>query len=409
MRVTDASGNAVAGAAVTFVVTSGGGTIGGSPATSGSDALVSVEWTLGMEATTQTVVATVGSASVTFTADPDPTATLLLLPSAGAGSVVRNVNAAGTVIVGHSDNGPGLQPREWLLQNDGSWALSGTLPFSGNASAVAVNDAGDVAGLQVANLGALFSVVLWPDGGGGPSTLGCDSGDQTGTQLWAMSARTQVVVGAGVREGDSGAPSAAVWEPGRCRELLPPLEAGDDEGYRYSYASAVNADGTIVGGVADGRPVRWRKVGGSWQIEVLDDRDGGVMGGNAAGDLVGFVDVPCTEAGACRLAMVWYAGGGSRQLDPLQDAQHVAASHMMATAINDAGEVAGQFTWNNDWEAPDGAFFWSEPMGVRRLPERSTGPGVRDEVALSGVRPDGTRIVVGNLWPVGAVWVIKSP
>jgi hypothetical protein len=70
IRVTDYFGNAIGGAGVTFSVVSGGGTLGGSTATTGPDGVaVSGAWTLGTEAGPQHVRAEAGSAHVLFTAE----------------------------------------------------------------------------------------------------------------------------------------------------------------------------------------------------------------------------------------------------------------------------------------------------------------------------------------------------
>lgn len=69
VRVVDAFGNPISGATVTFTVTSGGGTIAGSPAVSNSLGIAtSGSWRLGPEVSAQTVRAQSGSAQVTFTA-----------------------------------------------------------------------------------------------------------------------------------------------------------------------------------------------------------------------------------------------------------------------------------------------------------------------------------------------------
>jgi len=76
--VKDANGNPVSGVPVTFTVTGGGGSVTGNHPTSGASGIATVgSWTLGTTAGTNTLVATTGSLSVTFTANgADPCATL---------------------------------------------------------------------------------------------------------------------------------------------------------------------------------------------------------------------------------------------------------------------------------------------------------------------------------------------
>jgi len=67
--VRDGSGNPLAGVAVTFAVTAGGGSLTGAHATSNSAGVATVgSWTLGPTQGTNTLVASTGSLSVTFTA-----------------------------------------------------------------------------------------------------------------------------------------------------------------------------------------------------------------------------------------------------------------------------------------------------------------------------------------------------
>ena len=320
-------------------------------------------------------------------------ATLTQLPALkGSHGEAYAVNQAGSLIAGYSWDRTGrMIPATWRLQN-GAWTLS-TLPYAASASSAvarAVNDQGDVAGNDFP--APTPHPVLWPSTGGF-NVLGCgDLGD-----IYAMSAGGQVLVGThgGVNTAARG---AAVWQPGRCREDLPALVAGGG-----TNARAINGDATIVGGSAKTAlgstvPVRWTRSGGTWQIEQLDSRLGSVYGANAAGDLVGSVQIPCTSASQCHRGIIWYAAGGSRELGTLGGAS------TSPRAINAAGEVVGLSTLTNGTGT---AFFWSETMGMRQLP-------VTDGAwafSVSGVRSDGTRLVVGaGGQPFSAlVWLVRNP
>lgn len=74
--VRDANGNPVAGVAVTFAVTAGGGSVTGNHPTSDASGVATVgSWTLGSSAGTNTLVASANGHSVTFTANgSDPCA-----------------------------------------------------------------------------------------------------------------------------------------------------------------------------------------------------------------------------------------------------------------------------------------------------------------------------------------------
>jgi hypothetical protein len=142
-------------------------------------------------------------------------------------------------------------------------------------------------------------------------------------------------------------------------------------------------------------PVRWRNVGGLWSIEQLDSQSGSVRGANGAGDLAGYVYVPCGSDNDCQRAVIWFAIGGSHQLDTL------GGDASAASDVNGSGEVVGiSMLPRGDFTA----FFWSQSVGMVPLPTkgRSAQP-----YALSDVRPDGTRLVVGvsNSQPI--VWVVR--
>lgn len=307
-------------------------------------------------------------------------------------SAANAVSQAGTIIAGYRWRGN--IPMTWTLQN-GAWTAN-ALPVAATATdawAKAVNDQGDVAGDDFAAFPASSSrVVLWPSTGGF-TVLGCG---ELG-EAYGMSAEGQLVVGVDRSVQPS---TAALWQPGACREDLPRLNA---EG--WAVANAINGDGTIVGGgaapskSADAVPVRWRRAGGASQIEQLDTRPGLVFGANSAGDLVGTAQVPCTSgSGRCNRGMIWYAAGGSRDIGTL------GGESTAPRGINAAGEVVGLSTLSNGNTAP---FFWSEALGMRQLPVPRTGTGWA--FAVSGVRPDGTRIVVGEGGGSALAWVVRNP
>jgi len=298
------------------------------------------------------------------------------------------VNQPGSLIAGYSwDRAGRMNPVTWTLQS-GAWTLT-ALPYPATATsavAKAVNDQGDVAGNDWP--ASSPHPVLWPSTGGF-NVLGCgDLGEVSG-----MSAGGRVVVGAA-----RGVSTAAMWQPGSCREDLPSLVPGGG-----ASTSAVNGDATIAGGRAQAAtnvsvPVRWRRSGGTWQIEQLDSRPGTVAGANPAGDLVGYVQVSCASAPSCNRGVIWYAAGGSRELGTL------GGESTTPRGINAAGEVVGLSTLPN---GNGTAFFWSDAAGMRQLP-------VTDGAwafAISGVRADGTRLVVGaGGKPFSAlVWVVRNP
>ncbi|MBF0142599.1 MAG: Ig-like domain-containing protein [Magnetococcales bacterium] len=102
LTVTDAGGNAVSGATVTFAVASGGGSINVATATTNASGQAGTTLTLGTKAGANTVTATVGSlTAATFTATGTAASATQLLLSASTSSVkataAANVTITGTI------------------------------------------------------------------------------------------------------------------------------------------------------------------------------------------------------------------------------------------------------------------------------------------------------------------------
>jgi probable HAF family extracellular repeat protein len=133
-------------------------------------------------------------------------------------------------------------------------------------------------------------------------------------------------------------------------------------------------------------------------IEELDSRPGTVRGANPAGDLAGHVTNGCALEEGCEQAAIWYAGGGSpRYLETL------GGAHSWALDINAAGEVVGISTSS---QGVNTAFFWSEATAMLKLPANKWGVAN----AVSEVRSDGTRLVVGmDAQANAAVWLVRTP
>ena len=329
-------------------------------------------------------------------------ATLTTLPSFGRGSEALAVKADGTVVVGRARERSGRwHAVRWTLQN-GTWAIS-SMPWpSGATSAAArgVNNAGDAAGSNDPETNSY--AILWP-AAGGLTALGCPT-DVGRITVYAISGNAQVLVG-------WGGTGAAVWRPGgSCRTLLPALVEGG-----ATLAGAVNGVGTIVGGVSReaagiDAPVRWVFEGGQWVVEQLDFRRGAARGSNAVGDLAGWVfvsagdaslAVPCGVAGGCQRAVVWSADGSAVTLGTLGGADSWAAG------INASGDVVGGSTAPHVRNTNTGYIWFAESQRMVQLPFKGTS-GCRAN-ALSDVRADGNRLVVGASSGNAVVWVVGNP
>ena len=339
---------------------------------------------------------------------PSQFATFSTLPSfpRGTNSEAIDVNRAGSVIVGHAFDRNGIQwAVRWTLQN-GSWVMS-PLPTPTDAAyarARAVSDLGDAAGEDWSPGAPRHRAVLWP-ATGGYVLLGCNE-DMVSTIVEAISDDGQTVVGTKpILEGNVIVGSrASVWPAGGCRTDLPWLGEGIS-----AAARAVNRDATVLGGSASATtvnpisvPVRWT-FDGLWHIQPLDARPGSVFGSNDVGDLVGFARVPfgaagCEVADGCGRAVIWYADGGTRDLGTL------GGAFSSASGINASREVVGMAATAHVGSTP---FIWSASVGMLELPYRGKSAVAN---AISDVRPDGTRVVVGfNSNGEASVWVVTLP
>ena len=315
---------------------------------------------------------------------PPPFATLINLPALNGGPAqTEGINDAGTVIVGRSWGRPdALWAVTWTLQN-GKWAIS-KLPApvpQPYAVARGIDTFGNVVG---------YSAMPPQHPSSGPLQADrlCSAAPARSERRHAISANGQIIVGQVGNVGLVGN-QAAVWSPsGSCTELLPPLEAGG-----IAQAWAVTGDGSIIGGIAKpvsqpfSVPVRWVLINGQWQIQQLDTRPGRVNGANASGDLVGKVEIACPAVDGCRRAVIWSAS------DVVTELETLGGEFSSANDINAEGEVVGSSTTSDGVTTP---YFWSASTGMLPLP---TGRGRNrggQAFALSDVRPDGTRLVVGQ-------------
>ncbi|HYC30784.1 MAG TPA: Ig-like domain-containing protein, partial [Gemmatimonadales bacterium] len=187
VRVTDADGNPITGAAVTWVVTGGGGTM--DPATSTTDAngQATTGWTLGPQVganTAQAVVSGVGSASFTATAVAGSASRIEIVSgngqSAPAGQtlptnlVVRVVDGSGNAVPaatvqwqvrsGGGSVAPLVGATDASGQASAAWTLGGTA--GANTLEATVSGVGSVTFNATATVGAPSALALrtQPDG-----------------------------------------------------------------------------------------------------------------------------------------------------------------------------------------------------------------------------------------------------
>ncbi|MEN3359036.1 MAG: hypothetical protein V7637_3018 [Mycobacteriales bacterium] len=285
---------------------------------------------------------------------------------AGGVSGANAVNNAGVVV--------GVSTVDSLRQHAVRWSANGAitdlglLPGGASSSALAVNDAGQVAGVADRSDGGFGYPVRWSAAGaitdlGGPITnrLGeADGIDPAGRVVGGQRPADSEGAPVGIRYGTDGAPTelgaglelargvnargqivggpAYVWQAGRVTPL-PDLTGG-----RSALAFAINVAGVVVGVSATADPAAQHAV--RWAGGVPTDI--GTVDGisysearavNSAGQVVGTADGRCTPCAAPR-AWIWQPGAPITALDTLLPAGS-GWSLRAADGINDRGQIVG--------------------------------------------------------------------
>lgn len=265
----------------------------------------------------------------------------------------------------------------------------GTL--GGNTVVYGAND--NVSGPRVAGYSSLKDgshAFYWPTANGTLGDLGLGEAqgiDQNGTTIAGIS---------------GGYPT--VWEGGEgawARSQLP-LAAGGVGGRAETLVSDANGDAAIIGGsetVKTGksnakypRPRLWRRIGGSWTVQVLplpstaNDAFSSVSGVNLSGQAVGMVRSAATQA-------VFWDADGSAVLLP-GPAGTGASGGINAAGTLIAGQVVATNSYAVYWTAvinTDGSRTWSGPFTLPGNCERASGIDANDRIVGQRCLTDGIR------------------
>jgi len=155
VTVRDAAGNAIAGVAVTFAVTSGGGSVNQSTVTSDANGVAGARWTLGTVAGTQTATATlaggVGTTTFTTLASAGPATLITKVGTVPAtASVGSNIDSIAVIVTDQFYN-PRAGEVVTFAATAGGGTVSPTSVTTGvNGQAAARWTLGTVAGTQTA-------------------------------------------------------------------------------------------------------------------------------------------------------------------------------------------------------------------------------------------------------------------
>jgi surface protein len=339
VRVTDANGEPVAGASVTFAVMSGGGTVDPTAAViTGADGIASVtSWTLGTTAGSNTLTATVSGipgSPLTFTATGTAGAAAQIVVAAGAGQSalpgsavgtapsVRVTDANGNPVAGVSvtfevaSGGGTVDPTGAVITGaDGvasvtSWTL-GTTAGSNTLTATVSGLAGSPFTFTATGTTELVTDSATPPGSG--PTLAClpavpaagvrvtctVSGADAGIDILWRAASSTVFASAGVRIGADGT--------GTFSFIVPAAAVGEELRVELVGWAAPMSLGVVVG-VAGG-PVPSSVQAGEGPLELLAASRPLIVGLLALAVAVAFLLLPVLRVGSPTGRLRWGATG----------------------------------------------------------------------------------------------------
>jgi adhesin/invasin len=153
VAVTDADGNPVSGAAVTWVVTAGGGSVDPTTSSTDPEGHASTSWTLGPSVDTNTVeavVSGVGSATFTATAAAGAASQIRIISGNGQSGQVGTQLAANLVVVVEDADGNAVTGATvtWQVTDGGGSVTPASGPTSANGQASTAWKLGSVPGTQ---------------------------------------------------------------------------------------------------------------------------------------------------------------------------------------------------------------------------------------------------------------------
>ena len=284
VKATDSNGNPVPGLNVSFAV-SGGGTIGRASAVTDASGVASVgSWTLGTVAGTQTVVATAGNRSVTFTANAAAGAAATITPIAG----MTNEGAAGTAVT--------TRPSVQLKDQFGNPVAAATVTFS------VISGGGSITGATATtDANGVATVGGWTLGTGTVQTLRANSGTLSATF-------TANASGCTVAQYTTGSTATGTWANSDCANATAFGTAGAPfDQYELNLANQQNVRFELTG--ATGRSLRIRRKDASDYVGLPLSASFTTTNGNtliqrhllAAGSYIVEVQAPTNGAGSYTL------------------------------------------------------------------------------------------------------------
>jgi probable HAF family extracellular repeat protein len=220
---------------------------------------------------------------------------------------------------------------------------------STHAGAIALNDAGQVAGSALVGSGPNTHAYVWTRSGGA-----IDLGTLTGVSSGATDINNRGEVTGNSTTGTSF-PHAFRWSAATGIEDLGVLPGAPT--FAFTNATAISDSGLIAGwgtsASGDGHAFAWTRKTGIIDLGTFGGQFSFANGVNALGQVVGYAAAP----GNVYHAFVWSRQGGLRDLGLGGGLESFAA------AINDKGHVIGGI----NYAAAQRAFFWTPAGGMIRL------------------------------------------
>jgi len=357
VRVNDANGNPVAGVAVTFAVSSGGGSLTGGSQTTGSGGLATVgSWTLGTTAGSNTLTASAaGLGSVVFTATGTAGAAASITVNAGDGQTA----AAGSAVA--------VAPSVRVNDANGNAVAGVTVTFAVTAGGGAV--AGGSATTNAGGIAQVNSWTLGPAAGTGNNALQATVGGVPGSVTFTASATAAAPATLTISTGNNQTAVA-----GSAVAINPAVLLADQFSNPVPGASvtfAVTAGGGAVTGASATTNAQGIATVGSWTL-------GTTAGANALGATsAGVTGVSFSATGTAGPATQLVITAGNNQSAPAGTPVAIAPAVQVRDQFNNpVAGVTVTFAVSSGGGSVTGATPVSNAGGTATLGSWTLGTGV---------------------------------
>ncbi|MFB2980330.1 PEP-CTERM sorting domain-containing protein [Microseira sp. BLCC-F43] len=283
----------------------------------------------------------------------------------GDSSSAYAINEYGQVVGSSNTAGGGNRAFLWdkssgMINLDPPRSIYGYGNWSGYTYATAINDLGQVVGNRANNYGE--NPFFW-DKSSGMIELGPPRSIYGYAFATAINNLGQMLGNTYTYFSGYGQNRAFVWEKGSDMINLGTL--GSYYGYSYTYGTAINDYGQVVGysSTTDGdRAFLWEKSGGMTNLGTLGGNFSAAYAINNLGQVVGQSNI----ANGQNHAFLWEKSSGMTDLGTLGD------NGINPIDINNLGQVIGYSYITSGQNRP---FFWEKSSGISDLNDLVSAPG----------------------------------